>query len=86
VTGLEANGARFALGEKIRHASPMPISAAETIAFEVLIAWKRKGAYASDVLHAELGASVNGRMRRWHRMTLGVLRWRRLLDFLIERQ
>ncbi len=46
-----------------------------------------EGAYASDVLHAELGSRVtpeNAALAT--EITFGVLRWRRLLDFLLDRQ
>jgi 16S rRNA (cytosine967-C5)-methyltransferase len=46
-----------------------------------------EGAYASDVLHAELGSRVtpeNAGLTT--EITFGVLRWRRLLDFLLDRQ
>ena len=65
----------------------MPISQARTIAFEVLRRVEAEGAYASDVLHAELGPRVapeNAALAT--EITLGVLRWRRLLDFLLDRQ
>jgi len=65
----------------------VPISQARTIAFEVLRRVEAEGAYASDVLHAELGprvASDNAALAT--EITLGVLRWRRLLDFLLDRQ
>jgi len=45
-----------------------------------------EGAYASDVLHAELGPRVtteNAALAT--EITFGVLRWRRLLDFLLDR-
>jgi 16S rRNA (cytosine967-C5)-methyltransferase len=65
----------------------MPVSAARKIAFELLRRVEAEGAYASDVLHAELGASVKPEDAALAtELTLGVLRWRRLLDFLIERQ
>ncbi|MFY9730505.1 MAG: 16S rRNA (cytosine(967)-C(5))-methyltransferase RsmB [Candidatus Acidiferrales bacterium] len=65
----------------------MPISPARTIAFEVLRRVEAEGAYASDVLHAELGSRVtpeNAALAT--EITFGVLRWRRLLDFLLDRQ
>ena len=65
----------------------MPISPARTIAFEVLRRVEAEGAYASDVLHAELGPRVtpeNAALAT--EITFGVLRWRRLLDFLLDRQ
>jgi len=46
-----------------------------------------EGAYASDVLHAELGPRVtpeNAALAT--EITFGVLRWRRLLDFLLDRK
>ncbi len=65
----------------------MPISAARRIAFEVLRRVEAEGAYASDVLHAELGAGVKpADAALATELTLAVLRWRRLLDFLLERQ
>lgn len=65
----------------------MPVSAARRIAFEVLRRVEAEGAYASDVLHAELGASVKQEDAALAtELTLGVLRRRRLLDFLLERQ
>jgi 16S rRNA (cytosine967-C5)-methyltransferase len=65
----------------------VPISPARTIAFEVLRRVEAEGAYASDVLHAELGSRVtpeNAALAT--EITFGVLRWRRLLDFLLDRQ
>jgi len=65
----------------------VPISPARTIAFEVLRRVEAEGAYASDALHAELGSRVtpeNAALAT--EITFGVLRWRRLLDFLLDRQ
>jgi len=65
----------------------VPISQARTIAFEVLRRVEAEGAYASDVLHAELGPRVtpeNAALAT--EITFGVLRWRRLLDFLLDRK
>jgi 16S rRNA (cytosine967-C5)-methyltransferase len=65
----------------------MPVSAARKIAFEVLRRVEAEGAYASDVLHVELKTNakqVDAALAT--DLTLGVLRWRRLLDFLIARQ
>lgn len=60
----------------------MPISAARRIAFEVLRRVEAEGAYASDVLHAELGAGVKpADAALATELTMAVLRWRRLLDF-----
>jgi 16S rRNA (cytosine967-C5)-methyltransferase len=63
------------------------ISPARKIAHEVLRRVEAEGAYASDVLHAELGARVKGEDAGLAtELVMGVLRWRRLLDFLLERQ
>jgi 16S rRNA (cytosine967-C5)-methyltransferase len=65
----------------------MPVSAARKIAYDVLRRVESEGAYASDLLHAELGADVKpSDAALATELTLGVLRWRRLLDFLLERQ
>ena len=65
----------------------MAISVARKIAFEVLRRVEEEGAYAGDLLHAELGASVKAEDAGLAtELVLGVLRWRRLLDFLLERQ
>lgn len=64
----------------------MPVSAARKIAFETLRRVESEGAYATDVLHAELDSGVQSADAALAtELTLGVLRWRRLLDFLIER-
>jgi 16S rRNA (cytosine967-C5)-methyltransferase len=65
----------------------MAISSARRIAFEALRRVEAEGAYASDVLHAELGGSVKPEDAALAtELTLGVLRWRALLDFLLVRQ
>ena len=69
----------------------MPVTPARRIAFEVLRRVEADGAYASDVLHAELGANAASNFKADDaalatELTLGVLRWRRLLDFLLARQ
>jgi 16S rRNA (cytosine967-C5)-methyltransferase len=62
------------------------VSVARKIAFEVLRRVEAEGAYASDLLHAELRAEVKAEDARLAtELVLGVLRWRRLLDFLLER-
>ncbi len=64
----------------------MPISPARKIAYEVLRRVEAEGAYASDLLHAKLAAHVKpADAALATEITLGVLRWRRLLDFLLER-
>src|SRR5271154_4541431 len=65
----------------------MAVSKSRQIAFEVLRRVEAEGAYASDVLHAGLKASVKpADAALATELTMGVLRWRRLLDFLLERQ
>jgi 16S rRNA (cytosine967-C5)-methyltransferase len=67
-------------------ARAMAVAPARRIAFEVLRRVEAGGAYASDVLHAELVASVKpADAGLATELSLGVLRWRRLLDFLLER-
>ena len=62
------------------------ISAARKIAFETLRRVEAEGAYATDVLHAELGGAISpADAALATELTLGVLRWRGLLDFLLER-
>jgi len=65
----------------------MAISVARTIAFDVLGRVEAEGAFASDLLHAELSAQIKpADAALATELAMGVLRWRRLLDFLIERQ
>ena len=62
----------------------MAISPARKIAYEVLRRVESEGAYASDLLHAELGAKVKpADAALATELTLGVLRQRLLLDFLL---
>src|SRR5271163_816466 len=64
----------------------MSVSVARKIAYEVLRRVEAEGAYASDVLHSELGDRVRqDDAALATELTLGVLRWRGLLDFLLER-
>ncbi len=64
----------------------MPISVARKIAYDVLRRVEAEGAYASDALHVELGPGVRADDAALAtELTLGVLRWRRMLDFLLER-
>src|SRR5271154_18271 len=63
----------------------MPVSAARKIAYEVLRRVESEGAYASDVLHVELGQSVKpADAALATELTMGVLRWRRLLDSMLD--
>lgn len=64
----------------------MPISPARRIACDILRRVESEAAYASDLLHAELGADVStADAALATELTLGVLRWRGLLDFLLQR-
>jgi 16S rRNA (cytosine967-C5)-methyltransferase len=63
----------------------MAVSIARKIAYDVLLRVEAQGAYASDVLHSELGAEVKpADAALATEITMGVLRWRRLLDSLLE--
>jgi 16S rRNA (cytosine967-C5)-methyltransferase len=74
----------------------MPVTPARRIAFDVLRRVESEGAYASDVLHAELGANSSSNLKSSNfksedaalatELALGVLRQRRLLDFLLASQ
>jgi 16S rRNA (cytosine967-C5)-methyltransferase len=62
------------------------VSAARRIAFEILRRVESEGAYASDLLHAEVGANVKPEDAALAtEIVLGVLRWRRQLDYLLDR-
>ena len=64
----------------------MPISQARTIAFDVLLRVAKQNAYADDVLRAELDGAVKREDAGLAtELALGVLRWQRLLDFVIDR-
>src|SRR3990170_8515979 len=64
----------------------MAASIARRIAFDILRRVASEEAFASDLLHAKLARRV-GRADAAlaTEITLGVLRWQRLLDFLLER-
>jgi 16S rRNA (cytosine967-C5)-methyltransferase len=62
------------------------VSAARKIAFEILRRVESEGAYASDLLHAEVGANVKPEDAALAtEIVLGVLRWQRQLDYLLDR-
>ncbi len=64
----------------------MTVSPARKIAYDVLRRVEAEGAYASDLLHTELGAKVKPVAAALAtELTLGVLRQRLLLDFLLQR-
>jgi 16S rRNA (cytosine967-C5)-methyltransferase len=61
-------------------------SRAREIAFDVLHRVETGGAYSDDVLHARLEEHVTAADAALAtELTLGTLRWQRLLDFLLER-
>ncbi|MGH9687258.1 MAG: 16S rRNA (cytosine(967)-C(5))-methyltransferase RsmB [Candidatus Acidiferrales bacterium] len=65
----------------------MPVSIARRIAFDVLLRVESDSAYASELLHSALTPDVKpADAALTTEITLGVLRWRRLLDFLLDRQ
>jgi 16S rRNA (cytosine967-C5)-methyltransferase len=64
----------------------MSISRARTIAFDVLLRVAKQNAYADDVLRAELDGTVKTEDAGLAtELALGVLRWQRLLDFVVDR-
>ena len=67
----------------------MRVTAARQIAFEILRRVETADAFAADLLHARLSEASAPRKRAdaalATELTLGVLRWQRLLDFLLER-
>jgi 16S rRNA (cytosine967-C5)-methyltransferase len=64
----------------------MAISPARRIAFDVLRRVAAEDAYAADLLYAELGPGITkADASLATELTLGVLRWQRLLDFLLQR-
>jgi 16S rRNA (cytosine967-C5)-methyltransferase len=64
----------------------MSISRARTIAFDVLLRVAKQDAYADDVLRGELDSAVKTEDAGLAtELTLGVLRWQRLLDFVLDR-
>src|SRR5579875_1849740 len=65
----------------------MSVSVARKIAFDALLRVESESAYASELLHAALTPEVKpADAALATELTLGVLRWRRSLDFLLERQ
>ena len=63
----------------------MRVNAARKIAYEVLLRVEAEGAYASDVLHTQLGAQIKpADAALATEITMGVLRWRRFLDSLLD--
>ncbi len=65
----------------------MAVTRARQIAFDTLRRVESEGAYATDLLHAALHAGVSAADAALAtELTLGVLRWRRMLDFLLERR
>jgi 16S rRNA (cytosine967-C5)-methyltransferase len=65
----------------------LAISTARQIAFDTLRRVEAEGAYASEVLHTVLGPGIKAEDAALAtELTMGVLRWRGLLDFLLGRQ
>jgi 16S rRNA (cytosine967-C5)-methyltransferase len=61
------------------------IGRAREIAFDVLLLVETGGAYSNDLLHAKLEGAVSAANAALAtELTLGTLRWQRLLDFLLE--
>jgi 16S rRNA (cytosine967-C5)-methyltransferase len=64
----------------------MPVSVARQIAFDILYRVAAEGAYASELLFTRLGPTVSrADAALATELTLGVLRWQGLLDFLLAR-
>jgi 16S rRNA (cytosine967-C5)-methyltransferase len=64
----------------------MPISRARQIAFDILLRVASERAFASDLLHARLTDPVSrADAALATEVTLGALRWQRLLDFILQR-
>ncbi|HVB86921.1 MAG TPA: 16S rRNA (cytosine(967)-C(5))-methyltransferase RsmB [Candidatus Dormibacteraeota bacterium] len=64
----------------------MSVSVARKIAFDVLLRVESESAYASELLHSALTPDVKpADAALATEIALGVLRWRRLLDFLLDR-
>jgi hypothetical protein len=64
----------------------MAISSARKIAFDVLRRVAAENAYAADLLFTQLEPAVKkSDASLATELTLGVLRWQRLLDFLLQR-
>jgi 16S rRNA (cytosine967-C5)-methyltransferase len=63
----------------------MTISPARTIAFDILRRVDVEGSYASDLLHNALTArTITADASLATEITLGVLRWQRLLDCQLD--
>lgn len=63
----------------------MTVSISRKIAYEILRRVESEGAYASDLLHADLGPKTKPEDAALAtEIVMGVLRWRRQLDLLIE--
>lgn len=63
----------------------MPVSPARKIAFDTLRRVAAEGAYASELLNMRLQSGISrADAALATELTLGVLRWQRLLDFILE--
>jgi 16S rRNA (cytosine967-C5)-methyltransferase len=66
--------------------NPLAVSASRRIAFDVLSRVAAEDAYASELLHSRLDASIKTEDAALAtEISLGVLRWQRLLDTLLAR-
>jgi 16S rRNA (cytosine967-C5)-methyltransferase len=64
----------------------MAVSRARQIAFDILLRVEAEDAYASELLHSALGPQVSvADAGLATEITMGVMRWRCLLDFLLAR-
>lgn len=65
----------------------MPATLSRRTAFEILLRVEKTRAFAGELLHARLGRSFKAEDAALAtEITLGVLRWRRLLDFLLSKR
>jgi 16S rRNA (cytosine967-C5)-methyltransferase len=64
----------------------MAVSRSRKLAYDVLLRVEAEDAYASDLLHSRLDDAIQpADAALATEIAMGVLRWRRLLDFLLER-
>jgi 16S rRNA (cytosine967-C5)-methyltransferase len=67
------------------HSRVAKIGRAREIAFDVLLLVETGGAYSNDLLHSKLEGAVSAANAALAtELTLGTLRWQRLLDYLLE--
>ncbi|MGC1106237.1 MAG: 16S rRNA (cytosine(967)-C(5))-methyltransferase RsmB [Candidatus Acidiferrales bacterium] len=67
-------------------ARPPSKPSARALAYSILLSVETEAAYASELLHSRLDASLDAREAALAtELVMGTLRWQRLLDFFIER-